>query len=125
MNAVRDLAWINDRKDVRRLAPNRLYGLRKMTAAVRRTSLPVTSRGAVHRAMKTWGLQGIRRGSAVRTTIPAKDGVRAGDLLNRGVRRAGAQPHLGRGLHLSPHMGRVRICRVHRGRVRPADRGLA
>jgi putative transposase len=27
--------------------------------------------------------KGIRRSKGVRTTIPAKDGVRAGDLLNR------------------------------------------
>jgi transposase InsO family protein len=28
-------------------------------------------------------MNGVRRGKAVRTTIPAKDGRRAGDLLNR------------------------------------------
>ncbi len=33
--------------------------------------------------MKTLGLQGIRRSKGIRTTIPAKDGRRAGDLLNR------------------------------------------
>jgi putative transposase len=33
--------------------------------------------------MRTLGLQGIRRAKGVRTTIPAKDGRRAGDLLNR------------------------------------------
>lgn len=33
--------------------------------------------------MKTLGLQGVRRAKGIRTTIPSKDGVRAGDLLNR------------------------------------------
>ena len=33
--------------------------------------------------MLAQGLSGIRRDKGVRTTIPAKDGVRAGDLLNR------------------------------------------
>ena len=33
--------------------------------------------------MRTLGLQGIRRAKGIRTTIPAKDGRRAGDLLDR------------------------------------------
>ena len=33
--------------------------------------------------MRTLGLAGVRRDKHVRTTIPAKDGVRAGDLLDR------------------------------------------
>jgi len=33
--------------------------------------------------MKSPGLQGITRSKGIRTTIPAKDGQRAGDLLNR------------------------------------------
>jgi transposase InsO family protein len=37
----------------------------------------------VDRAMRALGLSGIRRAKGVRTTIPAKDGRRAGDLLNR------------------------------------------
>jgi len=41
------------------------------------------SRGAVDRAMRALGLSGVTRAKAIRTTIPAKDGVRAGDLLNR------------------------------------------
>ena len=46
-------------------------------------SLPEASPGAVDRAMKARGLWGIRRSKGVRTTIPGKDGKRAGDLLNR------------------------------------------
>ena len=53
-----------------------------MTRLVRR-QLPGASRGAADRAMKALGLKGIRRTKGVRTTIPAKDGRRAGDLPNR------------------------------------------
>jgi len=79
---VRSLAWTIDEQGRRRMAPEGLYGRRKMTAAVRR-ALPDASPGSVDRAMRTLGLQGIRRTKAIRTTIPAKNGVRAGDLLDR------------------------------------------
>ncbi len=54
-----------------------------MTAYVRRTGHSDASFGSVDRAMKALGLNGVRRDKGVRTTIPAKDGHRAGDLLNR------------------------------------------
>ncbi len=79
---VRALAWTLDGHGRRRMTPEGLYGRRKMTAAVRRT-LPEASPGAVDRAMRALALQGIRRSKGVRTTIPAKDGRRAGDLLDR------------------------------------------
>ena len=82
LDRVRDLAWTVDEQDRRRLTPEGLYGRRKMTALVRRT-LPDASRGAVDRAMRALDLRGVRRAKGVRTTIPAKDGRRAGDLLNR------------------------------------------
>src|SRR5215213_9834167 len=63
--------------------PEGLYGRRKMTAYLRRTAMPEASAGAVDRAMRTLGLSGVRRDKGVRTTIPAKDGIRAGDLLDR------------------------------------------
>jgi transposase InsO family protein len=37
----------------------------------------------VDRAMRVLGLVGVRRDKGTRTTIPAKDGIRAGDLLDR------------------------------------------
>lgn len=79
---VRELAWAVDEQGCRRLAPEGLYGRRKMTVLVRR-HLPHASPGSVDRAMKALGLSGIRRSKGIRTTIPAKDGKRAGDLLNR------------------------------------------
>ena len=82
IDLVQDVAWKVDHLGVRRMTPEGLYGRRKMTALIRRT-LPQTSPGAVDRAMRTLGLQGVRRSKGVRTTIPSKDGNRAGDLLDR------------------------------------------
>lgn len=65
------------------MTPEGLYGRRNMTALIRRTAIADASRGAVDRAMRTLGLVGITRAKAIRTTIPAKDAIRAGDLLNR------------------------------------------
>lgn len=82
-DTVRDIAWTTDRDGRRKMTPEGLYGRRKMTAYVRRHHLPDASWGAVDRAMRTLGLSGVRRDKKLRTTIPAKDGIRAGDLLNR------------------------------------------
>ena len=59
-----------------------LYGRRKMVAHLRREGLAVAE-CTVDRLMRDEGLSGILRGRVHRTTIPAKDGVRAGDQLNR------------------------------------------
>ena len=67
----------------RRMTPEGLYGRKKMTALIRRTAIGDASRGAVDRAMRLLGLSGVTRAKAIRTTIPSKDGIRAGDLLNR------------------------------------------
>ena len=83
VDAVRDIAWTRNAKGERVMAPEGLYGRRKMTAYLRRTTLPDASAGAVDRAMRTLGLEGVRRAKKVRTTIPGKDGKRAGDLLDR------------------------------------------
>ena len=87
LDAVRDAAWrvevLPDGTTRRRMTPEGLYGRKKMTARIRRTAIAGASRGGVDRAMRALGLQGITRAKAIRTTIPSKDGVRAGDLLNR------------------------------------------
>ena len=87
VDAVRDIAWTtkvdSDGVLVRKLSPEGLYGRRKMTAYLRRTLMPEASSGSVDRAMRTLALSGVRRDKGVRTTIPAKDGIRAGDLLDR------------------------------------------
>ena len=83
IDAIRDLAWGIDDQGRRKLTAEGLYGRRKMTALLRRTTMPEVPAGAVDRAMRTLGLVGVRRDKKVRTTIPAKDGKRAGDLLDR------------------------------------------
>jgi putative transposase len=84
VDAVRDAAWRPEAKTgAPRLTAEGLYGRRKMVALLRRTSMPRVSFGAVDRAMRTLGLVGVRRDKGVRTTIPAKDALRAGDLLDR------------------------------------------
>jgi transposase InsO family protein len=66
--------------------PESLYGRRKMTRHLRRQGHPVLRQVAfctVDRLMGELGMNGVRRGKGVRTTVPAKDGRRAGDLLDR------------------------------------------
>lgn len=62
--------------------PEGLYGRRKMTAHLRRKGLDVAF-CTVDRLMRQQRMNGVRRGKGVRTTVPAKDGKRARDLLNR------------------------------------------
>lgn len=81
-SAIEHLAWDTDIQGCRRLTPEGLYGRRKMLVAVRNSGIHATP-GAVDRAMRALGLNGIRRGRIPRTTVPGKDGKRAGDLLNR------------------------------------------
>ncbi|MFT3832579.1 MAG: IS3 family transposase [Micropruina sp.] len=87
VDAVRDATWttVIDAEGVerRKMTPEGLYGRKKMTAFIRRTAIADASRGAVDRAMRALGLSGVTRAKAIRTTIQAKDGIRAGDLLNR------------------------------------------
>lgn len=62
--------------------PEALYGRRKMTHWLRRQGHQVAF-CTVDRLMRDLGMNGVRRGKQVRTTIPGKDGHRAGDLLDR------------------------------------------
>ena len=62
--------------------PEGLYGRRKMTHWLRRQGHQVAF-CTVDRLMRDLGMNGVRRGKGVRTTVPVKDGNRAGDLLNR------------------------------------------
>ncbi len=63
--------------------PEVLYGRRKMTAWLARSGFEAISKHTVDRLMRDEGMTGLIRGRKARTTIPAKNGVRAGDLLNR------------------------------------------
>lgn len=87
VDSVRDLAWVTvagtDGRKRRQLTPEGLYGRRKMRALLGRTCIPNASPGSVDRAMRQLGLAGVTRRKTIRTTVPGKDGKRAGDLLNR------------------------------------------
>ncbi len=63
--------------------PEVLYGRRKMTAWLARNGFPGISKHTVDRLMRQEGMRGLVRGRKTRTTIAAKDGRRARDLLNR------------------------------------------
>ena len=75
--------WLRERDGRGRQKPEVLYGRRKMTAWLARTGFPDVSKHTVDRLMRDEGMAGLVRGRKTVTTIPAKDGKRAGDLLNR------------------------------------------
>jgi putative transposase len=54
-----------------------------MTAWLARSGFPEVSKHTVDRVMRDEGMNGLVRGRKTVTTIPGKDGKRAGDLLNR------------------------------------------
>ncbi len=83
VDAVREAAYATGADGRRIRTPEGLYGRAKMLSYLRRTSMPEVTPGAVDRAMRALGLSGVRRGKAVRTTVPGRDGRRAGDLLDR------------------------------------------
>lgn len=83
VEGIRHVCWRTGDDGVRRLTPEGLYGRRKLTAYLRRNGLPGVAECTVARCMRVLGHAGIRRAKSIRTTIPAKDGVRAGDLLDR------------------------------------------
>jgi putative transposase len=62
--------------------PEGLYGRRKMTHYLRRCGHDVAF-CTVDRLMRDLGMNGVRRGKGVRTTVATKHGQRAEDLLNR------------------------------------------
>lgn len=59
-----------------------VYGADKIWLELNRQGASV-ARCTTERLMRELGLQGARRGRKIRTTVPGKDGQRAGDLLSR------------------------------------------
>lgn len=59
-----------------------VYGADKAWLELNRQGI-IVARCTTERLMRDLGLQGARRGKKIRTTVPGKDGQRAGDLLNR------------------------------------------
>lgn len=78
----------------RRPRPEIMYGRRKMTQWLRRNGFPEASKHTVDRLMRQERMNGLIRGRRTRTTIPGKDGRRAGDLLNRDFTAEGPEPDL-------------------------------
>ena len=92
MNAIHTLAYrVDHATGAFRLAPEGLYGRRKMTALLARLGQPVgpdavagyASYDRVHRAMSLLRHNGIRRAKRKRQRTDRGDGRRAGDLLGR------------------------------------------
>lgn len=82
VNALISLRTTTDREGNVVPSPESLYGVRKTWHLLRARGLDV-ARCTVERLMRANGMAGVVRGKAPRTTIPGKDGRRAGDLLNR------------------------------------------
>ncbi|MFE9789967.1 DDE-type integrase/transposase/recombinase [Nocardia salmonicida] len=82
--SARDVADANLEHALRGLAdsPEQMYGRRKMTRYLRRHG-HAAAFCTVDRFMRDLGMNGVVRGRRHRTTIPSKDGVLAGDRLNR------------------------------------------
>jgi len=59
-----------------------VYGADKVWLELNRQGIAV-ARCTTERLMRQLGLAGVRRGRKVRTTVPGRDGQRAGDLLRR------------------------------------------
>lgn len=82
LNALHDLQQPDPKTG--RPKPEVLYGRRKMRAWLQRNGFGEVSKHTVERLMRVAGMNGLVRGRRTTTTIRAKDGHRAKDLLNRG-----------------------------------------
>lgn len=97
-----------------------LYGRRKWRATLARQGVQA-GRGCVDRAVRHLGLSGVTRAKAPVTTVRAKNGVRAGDLLNRDF----TAPAPNKVWVTDFTYVRTGVRRLHRRRLRPADRRVA
>jgi putative transposase len=82
---VRDASLLVQIRRVHQASRGGLYGARKVHAQLRREGI-VVARCTVERLMRTAGLQGVRRGKTVRTTIPDELASRPADLVKRAFR---------------------------------------
>jgi putative transposase len=80
----RDLADAHAENALRAVCgrPEEMYGRRKMTRYLRRQGHDIAF-CTTDRVMRRLGMNGVVRGRRLRTTIPAKDAVRAADRLKR------------------------------------------
>lgn len=80
--SVRDEALLEEIRRVHAASRGGLYGARKVHAQLVREGVTV-ARCTVERLMRSAGLQGVRRGKGVRTTVADPAAVRPADLVNR------------------------------------------
>ena len=80
--SIRDAELLVEIRRVHRASRGGLYGARKVHAQLVREGVSV-ARCTVERLMRAAGLQGVRRGKTVRTTIPDAGAARPADLVNR------------------------------------------
>ncbi|RSS85705.1 hypothetical protein EF919_37780 [Streptomyces sp. WAC02707] len=71
-DTIRQLAFTTNAAGKRVLAPEGLYGRRKMLALIRRTHFPEAGFGAVDRAMRSLGLAGVVRGKDPERPSPTR-----------------------------------------------------
>jgi transposase InsO family protein len=79
----------------------------------------------VDRLMRQEGMRGLARGRKVRTTIPARNGQRARDLLNRQFRTSAPNRAWVTDSTYCPTWSRVRLHRLRDRPVLAGDRRLA
>jgi hypothetical protein len=103
--------------------PEAMYGRRKMTRYLRRQGHEVAF-CTVDRLMRELSLNGVVRGRRHRTTIPGKDGIRAGDKLNRDFTAAAPNQVWVRRFHLCLDLDRMGVCAVRVRCLLPRDRRL-
>lgn len=77
---IRELAWtVDEDTGGCRMTPEGVCGRRKRATLLgRQASLAASSRRAVDRAMRSLGIEGVRRAKRLRATVPGLDGKRTG-----------------------------------------------
>ncbi|MGH3756161.1 IS3 family transposase [Actinophytocola sp.] len=101
-----------------------VYGARKGWAELNRQGLDV-ARCMVERLMRETGLRGLLRDKSPRTTKPAAETGRPGDLVERDFTATGPNELWVADLTYVRAAAGWGLRRVHPGRVRPPDRRLA
>lgn len=107
------------------LTPESLYGRRKVVAWLRANGRPGVAACTAARCLQLMGHRGVRRARTVRTTVPARDGHRAGDLLNRNFTAVAPNRVWVTDYTYVRTWAGVRVRGVHFGRVFEAHCGLA
>ena len=100
------------------------YGADKIWRQLHREGV-ACGRDRVARLMRELGIAGVVRGKKKRTTVPADQAQRPGDLVNRDFSAPAPNRLVGRRHHLRVDVVGIRLRGLRDRRVRPRDRGLA